>query len=165
MKLANSSLTFTAPARRAFTLLEVVMVLIIMSITAAMAVPRYVGFMTKNRLEAAMNRVQADLEAAREKAKHTGLCQAVTFDTITHTYTIGEWKQLPTQTVNLAAEPYNARITKAVFNTDSTIVFDGFGEPDSTGSLTVQVGAYSQDLTIGLSLSRLIDLSPSIKVQ
>ena len=42
--------------------------------------------------------------------------------------------------VDLSAEPYEAKILSADFGGDATLVFDGYGMPDSGGTVQVQVG-------------------------
>src|SRR5688500_9245400 len=54
-----------------FTLIEIVMVLFIMAIVAAMAAPRYSQAIARYRLESAAGRVAADLEYARALARST----------------------------------------------------------------------------------------------
>jgi len=146
------------------SLLEFLMVLVIMGIAGAMAVPRYAGFIARSRLTAAVTRVQADLENARQKAKHTGASQSVAFDPATSSYTISASGGPAQQTVRLLEDPYHAQISSVAFGAGTTVTFDGYGEPDSAGTVIIQVGVYSQDVTVDSSASHLIKLAPSIKV-
>ena len=50
--------------------------------------------------------------------------------------------------VDLSVEPYAAIILSADFGDDAVIVFDGFGLPDSGGSVVVQVANHKKTITI-----------------
>ena len=52
-----------------------------------------------------------------------------------------------TYTVKLAETPYSARITSASFGGDSDLVFNGFGIPDSGGTVVIRVGSYTKTIT------------------
>ena len=62
----------TAFSRKAITLIELVIVLMVMGIMAAVAVPRYIHAMHGFRVEAAAKRIAADLNLARQNAMTKG---------------------------------------------------------------------------------------------
>jgi len=154
----------TKGAVRAFSLLELLLVLIIMGITSAIAAPRYAGFVARSRLSAAVTRIESDLENARQKAKHTGTSQSVAFDSATSSYTLSPSGGPVQQTVMLAEEPYQARIVSVAFGADTTVIFNGYGEPDSTGNVVIQVGSFSQEITLDSSASHWIAVGSITKV-
>ena len=54
--------------RRAHTMIELVIVLIVLGIVAAIAIPMHLDSLSRFRVQAAARRVAADLEFARRKA-------------------------------------------------------------------------------------------------
>ena len=50
--------------------------------------------------------------------------------------------------VDLSVDPYVATILSADFGDDSVIVFDGFGLPDSGGSVVVQVANHKKTIAV-----------------
>ena len=50
--------------------------------------------------------------------------------------------------ITITAEPYLVTFGTVDFGGDETIVFDGYGQPDSGGSVTVQTGAYQATVTV-----------------
>ncbi len=50
--------------------------------------------------------------------------------------------------VALSEEPYNATIVSADFGGDAEIIFDGWGVPDSGGSVLVQVGSHQKTIDV-----------------
>jgi prepilin-type N-terminal cleavage/methylation domain-containing protein len=130
--------------RRGFTLAEVVCVLVIMTILAAIALPRYAKTLSRYRAELAARRVVADLSLAQRQARFSSTAQTVVFDSAAEAcQLIG----LPDPdhpgldyVVNLGAEPYRADIGSVDLGGDAQIVFDGFGQPDSGGSIVVSAG-------------------------
>ena len=62
-------------------MIELVIVVLILGITAAVAVPRYVDSISDYRVEAAAERIAADLGFARRMAVATGSEQRVHFHT------------------------------------------------------------------------------------
>ncbi len=59
-----------------------------------------------------------------------------------------------TYVTELAAAPYHARITTINLGGDHRIVFDGFGTPDSNGSLSISVGPMHRTITIDAGTGR-----------
>ena len=50
--------------------------------------------------------------------------------------------------VPLSEEPYKAGIASADFGGDLEIVFNGWGSPDSGGSVVIQVGNYMRTIIV-----------------
>ena len=50
--------------------------------------------------------------------------------------------------VSLSEEPYSANIVSASFGGDAEIIFDGWGAPDSGGSVLVQVGNHQKTIDV-----------------
>ena len=131
-------------ARRAFSLIELLLVLAIMAIAAAIAAPRYAEAVMRYRVDMAARRIIADLEATRIEARVTSKSYTVEFDADNNTYRIFDGTDpdaaAEVRTIDLTKPPYETALQSASFNADSVVVFDGFGQPDSGGSLMLCVG-------------------------
>ena len=149
------------PARRAFTLIELVLVMAIVADLAAITTPRFAAATTRYRAEAAARRVRDDLARARTYAKITGASYTVTFDAAAATYSFPvppAKYNVPAQpgaglpgdpvTVSIGGEPYNAAITAVDFASAAAVTFNGYGAPSSGGTVTVQVGDTTQTVTL-----------------
>src|SRR5438034_11623152 len=98
--------------RGAFSLIELVLVIVIATILAAVAMPRYASALTHWRVDAAAHRVAADLALARNVARTASSTQIISFSTTS--YQLVGYASIDgpasSYTVNLAAEPYGASI-------------------------------------------------------
>ena len=139
--------------RAAFTLIELVIVVMIIGIASAIAVPRFAGAMRDVQLEAAGKRVAADLRYARQYAKTKGTTQSVVFTPASDSYTLPGVNDIdhPSQAfaVDLTLGEYPATIVSASFGSGgTTIVFDMYGRPDNGGTVTVGLGSDQQVITV-----------------
>jgi prepilin-type N-terminal cleavage/methylation domain-containing protein len=146
---------------RAFTLVELVVVLVVLGVLAGIAVPRYANFHAHQRVRAAAGRVYADLALAQRQAKFSSSNQTVTFDTAADSYTLDGMPHPDFSgidyTVRLSQPPYEVTIVSAAFGEDKQLVFNGFGEPDSSGSLVLQVGDYQETINVSGEASLIIE--------
>ena len=141
------------PSRAGVTILELIIVLMVMAILTAAAAPKFFDSLARYRAEAAAQRIAHDLRLARRQAKSISASQSVVFNSpAAHQYELTgmDDPDRPGQTyvVSVAAEPYMATIVTADFNGDATVIFDGYGQPDSGGSVTVQSGAHQRTVTL-----------------
>ncbi|HMQ15099.1 MAG TPA: prepilin-type N-terminal cleavage/methylation domain-containing protein [Phycisphaerae bacterium] len=138
--------------RWGFTLVELVVVVIIISMVAAIAIPRLGGAMVRRRIEAAAQRVGADLDLARRQARLASQSRTVKFDAVQHRYTI-EGISDPDRpgeayVVDLTAEPYRARVLFVRFGLDNELVFDGFGNPDEESDVVLHIGNVTRRVVV-----------------
>jgi prepilin-type N-terminal cleavage/methylation domain-containing protein len=124
---------------RAFTIIELVIVIMITSIFAAVAAPAFLDSLLFHRVESAARRVKSDIDYQRQRARLTSTAQSVTF--AASTYTLSGAKSLndPTQvySVNLRQSPYSLDSATANFASTQVLTFDGYGTPSSGGTVTV----------------------------
>jgi prepilin-type N-terminal cleavage/methylation domain-containing protein len=144
--------------RPGFSLIEALVVLIIISLLAAIAAPRYAQFVARQHVEAAARRIATDLDWARRTAHSVSASRTVTFDGVTHSYSMAGMKN-PNHPgvayrVELGKDPYRTRIVGASFGGDASIVFNGYGAPDSGGSVVIAVGAYQKTISIDAKTGR-----------
>jgi prepilin-type N-terminal cleavage/methylation domain-containing protein len=130
---------------RAFNLLELVLVMGIIGVMAAIAAPRFANATTAYRADAAAKRVAADLALAQSNARITGSNQAVVFDTAANQVQLTGYadpdRPSLTYTIRLGDGPYQATLVSADFAGGNTLTFTAFGVPLAGGSVVVQVGS------------------------
>ncbi len=128
------------------------MVIVIIAMLAAMAAPRFANATERYRVQLGAARLQADLRFARERAMATGKSLTVQVDTGTGTYTIGGVADpdhlLPQLTVSLSADPYGIKIASADFGGTGKLNINGFGVPESGGTIRLSGGAGDITITV-----------------
>ncbi len=136
----------------AFSLFELVLVLAIISIMAGIAAPRYARSLARYRADMAARRIAADITLAQARARNTSGSQTITFDTAAKQYSIigmaNPDNRSQSYVVNLADEPYLASLGTVNFNGSSTLTFNGYGDPASSGSITVSTGDTTKTITV-----------------
>ncbi len=139
------------------TAVELVVVVLILAILAAAAAPRYVDNLMRARVDAAARRIVADLAAAQARARATSGNQTVTFVVPPQgsQYRIVGMNDPDhpgtAYAVDLAASPYQVTLNAVNLGNDTTLVFNGYGVPDSSGTIVVQAGNYTKTVTIDSS--------------
>lgn len=140
--------------RRAFSLVEVVIVLAIVAVAAAVATPRYANAVTHYRAEAAARRIVAELETLRAAARAESQSRSIAFAKATGVakYTVGGQNDPDrpgsAYVVDLTAPPYRCRLRSIDLGGDNELVFNGYGVPDSGGEVIVQCGRVTRRITI-----------------
>lgn len=138
--------------RRGYSLIELLMVLAIVGVAAAIAAPRYGNAASRYATESAAHRVAADLDQARELARGASTSYVVTFKTGTGAYEFGpggtDASSPLFQVVRMDREPYGVTIESADFAGSNILTFNGYGVPDAGGSLLVSKGSRSYRVTL-----------------
>jgi len=128
--------------RRAFTLVELVTVVLVMGIIAAVAAPRYATALASYRVQAAAKRVAADLRLARDYAQKVSLPQTVDFDVAADSYAMPTVPDVDrpgnAYAVSLTALNYPVDVTAANFEGFDALQFDIYGRPNRSGSVIVR---------------------------
>jgi prepilin-type N-terminal cleavage/methylation domain-containing protein len=148
----------------AFTLVEVIIVLMIIGIIAAVAIPLYTSAASM-QLKTAADMIACDLEYAKSMAMSTGKNYSVVFNTITESYRINDANnQVIPHPVHIGANYIvsfttdnrlnKVNIVTAVFGSTTTVKFDYLGTPcDGAGAAlnnngTVMLRAGGNTLTV-----------------
>lgn len=141
-----------SPEKRAFSLIELVLVIAIMAIFAALAAPRYGRASGRYRLDLAARRVAADLRLAQSSAEAASTSCTVVFAASTNQYQLSG---VPSPdglsgdyTVSLSGDPYRVDLTGANFNNAPEVVFSGWGLPNHGGVVTLAAGSQQKTITL-----------------
>ena len=150
--------------RSGFTLIELVIVLLILGISAAVVAPRYASAVVRFRVEAAAKVVAAHLRYARQHAKTKGKTQSVVFVPDTDSYELPGLSdvQRPGEafSVKLTQTSYPASVASASFGAGgSTVVFDQHGRPDNGGTVVLQVGSEQRTIAVD-AISGAVNIQP-----
>lgn len=138
-------------SRRGFTLVELVLVLALAAVLAALAAPRFATAQSRYRAGLAADRVAREIEHARQRAVVTGAAQSVTFMEAKRAFTIdgmrGPDMKEGDYLVDLAAPPYSAEEMTSTFAGD-VLRFNGYGVPEAGGVVKVVAGGYECEVTV-----------------
>ena len=141
-----------AKCRRGLSLVDLVISVLLMGILTATAAPRFAAVLERYRAQAAAERIQADLNLAREAAVSSSATVTIKFAPSTDNYNIPDLAHLDasgeTYVVELTGAPYWARLNGADLGGDLILLFNRFGAPDSGGTITVQSGSAVQTVTV-----------------
>ena len=139
----------------AYSLIELVLVLAIMAIVTALAVPRYNRSVWRSRADAAAKRIASDLELAQSRAYSRNSDQSAVFSVSTNSYQLAGIADLdhPNQpyTVRLADPPYFAVLKSVNFAGSNTASFNGYGQPTNPGTIIIAAGVEQRTITVDLS--------------
>lgn len=151
----------------AFTLVEMIVVMVIIGVLATMAAPRYANHLAHQRVEAAARQVVADLQRAQRKAKFSSSSQTVTFDLVKDSYRL-KYMTDPDKSgapyeIFLGEDPYRAVITGADFSGGKSVTYNAFGVPDTGGTVTVQVGTYRKTITVAADNGKVTEILDTVQ--
>lgn len=137
---------------KAFSLIELTLVLAIAGVTFAIAAPRYGASLDRYRADITARRVAADLLLAQSRARTASRSQTVTFDLTASSYWLdgeaGAERSAERYTVRLTESPYLARLGSLSWNDTATITFNGYGVPSRSGTITVRSGSTQRRITV-----------------
>lgn len=130
---------------RAYTLLELLIVVAILGIASAMVIPQ-MGSTNVLRIQAAVRTIVADINFAQSDALARQQARAIVFDPANNKYTLVE---VPGNVINMvddlmyevdfnnAVKFHSARIDSAAFDGDQVLIFDELGGPITVPGSTV----------------------------
>jgi prepilin-type N-terminal cleavage/methylation domain-containing protein len=143
-RLRSRICTHARPAacRSAFSLAELAIVVLIIGVLAAVAVPTFFDSLLFHQVESAARRVKSDLELARQTARLTSTTQSLTFTGPRYTLSSGIRSldnPLDDYVVDLSAAPFYMERVTADFSGSGDVSFDGYGAPNSGGTIELQL--------------------------
>ncbi|MBM4109249.1 MAG: prepilin-type N-terminal cleavage/methylation domain-containing protein, partial [Phycisphaerae bacterium] len=118
-----------AVALPGFSLLELVMVLAVMGIVLAVAMPRHAAAMDRYRADGAASGLVAAIRRERAAAASTGVPRRIAFDAAANSYTVfaGDVAPAKVSTALLGAGPFPATLSVADFDGGPDLRLDAFG--------------------------------------
>ena len=144
---------------RGFSLLELVMVVCVLGILAATAIPKIASSLQRNRAEAAARRIASDMNLAQARARQASASQRVVFDVAGGSYTLVGMMSPDHPTaayvVSLKDSPYEVLIVSANLGGDAQIIFNGYGVPDSDGTVLIQAGSFWRSVSVAAETGRV----------
>jgi prepilin-type N-terminal cleavage/methylation domain-containing protein len=129
--------------RRGFSLAEILVAVSIFSILAAIAVPQFVAFRPKSRLNGATRQIYSELMWARSKAVDENSAFVVTFPTNQTMQIAGS----TTKTVNLQLEYSDVTLTSSA----STITFSSRGTANVAPTITLTNAGGTKTVTVRIT--------------
>lgn len=140
--------------RRAYTLAELVTVIIIVGILAAVAIPTFGNSVGRNRALGAANRLAADLRYAAAVARQAAAPRGLRFDETNKRYTVAGINDpdRPGQAyvVKLADDPYYVTSISLNLGGATEIMFDGYGVASAAGDIRIAAGNRQVIVTVAL---------------
>ena len=135
-----------------FTIMELVIVMMIMGIVAATALPRYFDALARFRVTATAKRMVADLALAKRTAKQDSTTKTIKFDTDTNSYILMGIASMDRRgqvyKFDLDQAEYGATLISVDFSGNSQVIYDIYGMPDNPGTIVFQSG--NQQVTLGV---------------
>jgi prepilin-type N-terminal cleavage/methylation domain-containing protein len=148
----------------AFTLIELMIVIVIIGIAAAIAVPM-ISSAASFQIRSAANMVAADLEYAKSLAIGTGQNYSVVFDAANNRYWIvaGTGGTVDTAIEHPVKKGFkyvidfdsdadrrldDVTVTNPDFGGSSTVTFDSLGSPSNGGTVVLQAGGLTRTITV-----------------
>jgi prepilin-type N-terminal cleavage/methylation domain-containing protein len=138
--------------RRALTLIELAIVVLIMGIMAVVAAPKYSSALDSYRVDCAAQRIAADLRLACDYAQKMSQAESVDFSVAGNSYIMSSMRSLDrpavVYSVSLAATQYAVDVTSVDFEGVDAIQFDMYGRPDHSGTVVVQSGSKQRTIQV-----------------
>lgn len=135
--------------------MELIVVLVVISITAGLALPAYSSAVTRYRLQSATHQLSTDIDRATRHARATMRPVTVIFDGGTHRV---RFASLPSRrsagtdhVLDLLEHPNGAQISSADFSGQPWYTISAFGVPSSGGMVVLRGADSFATLTIDAS--------------
>jgi prepilin-type N-terminal cleavage/methylation domain-containing protein len=138
-------------ARNGFTIAELVVVVTIIAILAAVAAPTFVRSLRYHQIESAARRVKMDLEQIRHVARVKSRSESITF--VDSSYSLSSGAEHldhagATYSVDLAASPFEVESVTLNLGGPTEITFDGYGKPSIGGTIVLSLGGIQRTVTL-----------------
>ena len=140
---------FSTP-RNAFSLIELIIVMMVIAILAAVGTPHFFDSLKSHHVESAAKRIVFDLSQAKQRAVATGAPQSVLFTPSSHSYTLAGVQHLDrspiTYMVELSQTPYFVSLSIVDFQGSTDLQFDHYGMADADGQIVISAGAHQRTI-------------------
>jgi len=137
---------------RAFTLIELVVVIVLIGIVSAVTIPRFAASAVRYRVDSATHLFLADFGFVSSRAESTSQTRSITFSGLQDSYIlVGERdpaNPLKDRAVNLSRPPYEVDLLGAAFGGDSQLDISGYGLPLESGQVTFAAGLLARRVSL-----------------
>lgn len=142
-----------------FSLIEAVVVMAIMAVLSAIAVPRFANALGTKAVDLAARRLATDLRLAQAQAIKSGRQQSVTFSVLTNSYTLVD-RPHPDHpsglyTVKVGDPPHGGAVISSVDFSGETLTFDRFGGPSAPGAVVITLQGRQKTVRVGAGAGRI----------
>lgn len=143
------------------SIIELLAVIIIMGILAAVALPRFSNSLNEFRASAAAKRIIADLTLAQSTAYSTSSPKTVTFNVTSSQYDVAGVRSLDRASgvyrVSLVGSPYLSTLLSVWgLSGSQSITFDGYGRPNKGGQIVLASGGIRKTIVVEPILGTMV---------
>jgi prepilin-type N-terminal cleavage/methylation domain-containing protein len=135
-----------------FSLLEMAIVVMILGILTSIATPMYFHALARGRVDAASRKIIADLAMVKSAAEVSSSARTIQFSSVNDGYTaVGVQdfdRPLSEYQLRVGSAPYWTNLVSVDFGGNESLVFDGFGRPDSAGTIVLQSGNLQRTIVV-----------------
>ncbi|MCB9850356.1 MAG: prepilin-type N-terminal cleavage/methylation domain-containing protein [Phycisphaerales bacterium] len=148
----------------AFSLVELVCVVLIIGIIAGLAVPRFANAIARRQSSSAAYRVVQDFALAQHHARITSTNVTLHFDGTTGTYWLDGVPDPDNVSkryeVHLQDEPYHVASVRAALGGDTELIYDMYGRPDGGGTVRLVIGNIIKSITVNATsgVAKIVEL-------
>ena len=151
------------PNRAAFTLVEIMMVLVIIAITAAVVIPNAISTASFQATSAA-RMIATDLQYAQDTAITSQTPVTVTFNVANESYTLSNASGTLIHPITKVAYVTafgtlkgfsDVGIVSANFGGASVVTFDELGSPNQAGTISLQAGEHAYRLDVAAATGKV----------
>lgn len=152
-----------------FSIVELVIVLLVMTSMAAIAIPRISNSINRYRADLLARRITDDLSHAQSNARRIGAWCEIAFEPDRNRYKCENLPSLRNPAGYLIVEieegPFYGRLLTADFSGGQTLKINGHGLPAQTGVIAIMVGDERRLITVDsegmVTTSRVVNSSSS----
>tara|TARA_R110000737_G_scaffold2923_10_gene9259 strand:- start:17926 stop:18471 length:546 start_codon:yes stop_codon:yes gene_type:complete len=137
---------------RGFSMIELVIVVAVMGIIAAIAVPKFADAASGRKIQAAKKQLLADIKATKLRARATSKQHTLKFFLNENMYVIVEGNEIDKNAIIIARDfdedPYNLGIQRTSLGGDEVLVITPFGDLTPPTTVRLQLGSHTHDVIL-----------------